>query len=445
MAALSSSDLKLISTYLSSRKVLIITESSVARPALRRLCGTFGVKTPNIFVADTIESAKEKFQAKKPEIVFSDAQLGANTAYDLYDCLKEAFPSRLETLFFMLTDSNSSATATRAADEDVDALITIPFAVEALETAFLTALSAKMMPTNYVRLIEGGKALLGAKRFPEALKAFRFARKAEAAPVLACYFEGVAHRLAGDAAQATACFEEGLKFSPKHVRCLNALFDLHVATGNHVAAYAVGTTLSKETTIDAARIPQLIRLSLATGHHEDILMYFEAFSRLPQEKADATLANTIASALVICGKQYLKHLNSKKALEAFQKAEDVSQRKPGVMKEIIVSLFAVDLPEPARLVLARAPDDVKAAKEIALAEFKAIARTGDDATVVQLGTGLLEKNINEPDVYQHVITRSIALKRRRSIIEELVARACGACPDRSEAFTRLLPATYADS
>ena len=262
--------------------------------------------------------------------------------------------------------------------------------------------------------------------------------------MLACYFEGVARNLTGETALAIACFEEGLKYSPLHFRCLNALFDAYVASGNHAGAYAIGMTISRNFTIEPKRIPQLVRLSLANGHHEDILMYFEAYSKVPPDQADSALANTIASALVICGKQYIKHCDSKKAIDAFQKAESVSRRKAGVMKEIIISLFAVDLLEPAREVLGRSPDEVKTANEVILAEFKAITRTGDDATVVQLGTGILERNINEPAVYEHVITRSIALKRRRSVIEELVTRACGACPGSSETFAKLLPANYAD-
>lgn len=163
MRTLTAAETKKISAFMADRKALVASANATFRPFLRKMCTTLGMRTLNVDSADTFDEADEKMKSMHPQFVFADAKMGTHSGFELLAQLRAAYPSRLESFFFLISESSSPSVAARAMAEEVDGLIVPPITIERLEEAFMTALEQKMAPTDYTKCLENGKTLLSKK------------------------------------------------------------------------------------------------------------------------------------------------------------------------------------------------------------------------------------------------------------------------------------------
>lgn len=387
-------------------------------------------------VADSYEEALQKFSSLAPKVVFVDYEMKkGQSGFDFYNVFKETHKSRLETLFFLVTEKNSDSLASRVAEEDIDSMVVRPFTYTALEKLFLDVISNKLKPSDYFKIIEQGKVLITEQKFEEAMTVLAGAKGIDPKPTLACYYEGVAAKALKNIEKAQACFEAGLAIEPTHYKCLFGLFDLKMEGSDFEKAYALATKISQSHPISPNRIPTFVRLSVVNRAYDDILNYYRIFSELDQ--ADAMLATYIAAGLVICGKSLLNRGNSKDGLSALKKATEVCKGKVSILQEIIVTLFKAGLEEEAGRELSKAPDAVKNDPKVLLAELELIQKKGSKDHVLQRCLELLKQGVKEELVFELAISYSVELQRRKDAVEELVAAACLAHPARSDHFKGL--------
>ena len=434
-------DPKLLADFLSRRKALIFDYASGARTTVRKLLTTHGMPAKNISSADSYEEALEKLATLKPQIAFIDYELKAGqNGLDFFKAFKALHPNRVETLFFLISEKGSDSLASRIAEEEVDSLVVRPFTYVSFEELFLEIVVTKIKPTDYLKIIEEGKTLLAANKAQEALTLFAKAKTLDPKPGLACYHEGMAYKALNQLDKMRACFEEGLETDPIHYKCLFGLFDLLMEAKDHKAAYAIGAKINQNHPINPNRIPDFVRLSVVNKYYDDILNYYQIFATL--DESDANIALYIAAGLVICAKALLKSGNVKDALNALTKAETVCQKKPSVLKEILLTLFSGEQFDEAERRLSKYPDEVKNAPEILVAELTALEKRAQPAQILQRCLDVIKQGVKQFQIYDIAIKQSVTLKRGKSTIEELIQDAGAAFPDKTNHFQNLLPKDY---
>jgi tetratricopeptide (TPR) repeat protein len=421
--------------FLANRKALLVDPIQASRANIRKIMSTFGMKGHNIDIAESFEEAKAKISSAPPHIIFADYVLGNYCGLDLLQMQRSSYPSRLETAFFLLSDKNSPTIAGRVAEEEADALIARPFTFASLKDKIIEGLDPKSLPSSYMRAIDTGRMLLDEGKPDQALPAFSQAVSLDPAPALAKYFMGMAQRQLGNLDQAKNEFEEGLHYNPNHYRCLSALFDLALESKNFEQAYAMAAQLSANFPVTPKRLTDFVRVSVVSHKFEDILSFYEVFSKM--EESDETVVTAVAAGLVVCGRYFLQHDKKPDALTALKKAHSVCKGKPKIMRQILRTYIDMGLAAETNAALLQLPADVRSTPEFRVLEFETLNLTGTASEVLQMGMGLLTQKVKDPKVYEIVILRSIEIKRKREAIQELIHEAMQAFPERKKTYDDL--------
>jgi len=418
--------------YMGARRALIIDSSSANRSTIRKLLNNVGVKGANVDTAEDFKDASEKIEKTQPQLIFTDYDISKVCGLDLLPLQRIQYKSRLDTGFFVTSEKNSPAIASRAAEEDVDALIVRPFSYQVLEDKFIEVMKEKIVPTPYLQAIEAGRQLLEKNEYDSALQIFLGAKKQDPKPFLAFSFEGVVRTKQGEFDLAQECFEQGLKFNPTHYRSLIGLFDLLNQKKHYKKAYDVGAAISKNYPISPKRLPDFVRVSVMSGHFGDILNFYEVFSTL--EESDEMIQTYVSAGLVICGKYFLRSSDKEQALAALRKATAACRGKVGIIREVVITLMQGGLAEEAKNLLATLPTEIRDTPEMQLIELEDLNQRGTAAQVIETGTNLINRKMKIPRLYEIVIAKSIESKRRKSVVQELISEALMNFPEKKEEF-----------
>ncbi|MEW6056494.1 MAG: response regulator [Bdellovibrionota bacterium] len=424
--------------YLADKKALVFDYSSASRATVRKILGVFQVKPGNIDAADNYQEAQEKLKTKQPQVIFCDYELGGKqTGLDFFQMVKEIYPSRLDTVFILISERNSDALASQVAEQEVDAMVVRPFTHASLEKKFLEVMSSKVAPSKAQVLIEAGKALLAAKKYDESLKSFQQVNPQDPQSSSALYYQSLVCKALGKPKEQQRLLEEGLKRNPIHYKCLCGLFEVMMEIEEYKKAYGICSTLNQNHPVNPSRIPDFVWLSVVNGEYEDIMNYYQIFTEL--DAPDDTILTYISAGLVICGKYFLRQSNESNALAAFQKASTVSKNKVSILKEIIITLFKAGMMQPANEYLSRASDEVRHSSEILIAELEGIEKTASIEHVVQRCLELLKQGVKTEKVYELAIQGSRQMNRPANSIQELVDEASLAFPQSKQKFASSTP------
>ena len=227
MAAPNEKDLQMFCQFLNENRILIADTSSASRVRLAATLVELGVRSSNLILTGSYEEADEKLKTgkPKPKLVLCDYMLGKRSGLDLLQTARSA-PSSEDDVFILVTGNTSQSAVARAAEEDVDSFILKPYTLETLKSALVSAVIAKVYPTEYIKLIRKGKDELFGGKLDEAIKTFDDAMKLESNPTLAHFYRGYAQKMKKTLDQAEESFKEGLGLNKIHYKCLIGLFDL---------------------------------------------------------------------------------------------------------------------------------------------------------------------------------------------------------------------------
>ncbi len=425
-----------IGAYLANKRGLILDTSSTSRPAIRKILSSFGMKSNNIEIVESFKDAEEKINSLKPEVVFCEYELQKQTGIDLFNIFKKVQQNRMTSTFILMSDKNSPAIASQAADEDTDALIIRPFTFDDLQKNFIDVLIQKIKPSKYNEVIESGKVLYAENKFQEALVTFTKAKSLDPKPALACYYIAKSYIGLNEYEKAEKTFHEGLNLLSNHYKCLTGVFELLIESKKNIDAYKTGKILFEKYPTNPKYIPKMIWLTIYNKKYEEILDLCETIQTL--ENPDSTLCSNIAAALVICGKSFLMNNNKADAIIAFQKAEKAAKGKSKIIKEIIINLLNAEMTKEAQEFISRAPDDVKSSNEVLLGEFLYLVKQGTSTNILQQAQNLLKQGLKDYPIFEQALKCSVELKRSNAVIEDLLSNATQAHPSKKEHLESLI-------
>jgi tetratricopeptide (TPR) repeat protein len=425
----------LIAAFMRKSNVLIVDQSSSSRPTIRRLMSSLGAKVSSVDIAETFDFALEKIAATKPTIMFSDYELGKGTALDIFQAFNKASPSRLQTIFIVLATDNSASTAAAIAEGDVDGVIIRPMTYNDLQDKFLEVLITKIVPSEYMKMLEAGRRFNEVGKTEAALQALQKAQTLDLKPAMAFCQEGMIRKQTGDIEGAQNCFEQALKINSQHFRSLVALFDMYMEQKLLTKAYEIGLLMCSNYPINPRRIPELIRLCVAHENFTEVLRFHEIVSKM--DNADESLSRFISVGLVICGKFLLKKSDKEEAIKTFRKAELSAKGRAGVIKEIIICLYASGCIPEAEDFLKRASKEVSSSDDVLLAILEQMHVQGPHSKTFLLAQEMTNKGASSPKLYEIYIRQAKGMRRPETVIQEIVWKACSAYPEQKEFFEGL--------
>ncbi len=428
--------------YLRAKTVLIADPISSSRNSVRKVMNSIGIKTSNTHAVDKFGDAKDLLESAKPEIVFCEYRLDSKTGLDLYEMLKQQRPNALERIFILTTDKESPKLAAQVAELDIDTFLVKPYTFADVETQFLRIVNEKMHPSPYLKLLNHGKLLLSEKKHNEALKTFEQAKKEDKTPVLAWAYEGIIHKMNNDVGKARECFAQGLKLDPNNFRCSDQLFDILFENNEHKEAYTLGERICTMFPVTPKRLNQMVRLAIKNQKFDDVPKYSDML--LEMEERDESINYAVAAALVVCGKRLIKLDRTDEAIVLFKKAEVISSYNSKIVKEILMSLLGAGLTRAANEAISRAPIEAKDSNEVRLMFLQQLETMGTPMEVLQNGLQLLNDGVEDKKLYKMLINKSIELKRRDALIEDLVNKAMRSFPDMKEEFRAMFQASNSE-
>lgn len=412
----------------------VIADPSTSRRSLRRLLSHYQMRPHQVDVVETAEDAKELIRDKRPSIVFADSTLGGASGFELIELHQNTPVDTPFKAFFLITSQDSNLVVSSAAAESVDAVLIKPFTFDLLKQNFIRVLGEKIKPSPYIQRIQEGKDFLKNGELENALDSFVEARGLDPKPALALYLEGQTHQKMGRPEDAQKAFENGLQFNPTHFGCLSSLTTLLMKKGEINQAYSMGRTLVEHHTVPIQLIPDLIRLSVKAGKYEDVVGFYEVVSTL--DDIDPSMAMNLGAALVVAGLSFLQRGDATSAVSTFKKAEVISKRHPAILKRILQALVEADIESELKSFVARLPEELRDSVDMKLAELESLNRK-DPLRALELSLRMIKDRVKHERIYEVAIMKSVELKRKPSLIEELVSRAVHAFPDKRENFEKM--------
>ena len=424
-----------LANYLKNRKALVVDFTS-SRSSIRRLLSQSGMKSSNVDIAENWKEAEEKIRTTSPEIVFAEYAMAERSGLELLPILREKVPNRLAVTFFVLADSNSTTVASAVAEEEADSLIFRPFSFGELQKTFNEVLDRKVAPSVMTKLIEDGRALGDAGKFDEAFEALTKAKAADVTAGAPYFEEAMLYRKVNDTVKARSSLEGGLKISPTHYKCLTGLLDMLIEQSEKDQAYAVACILTKNFPVPPKRIPDLVRLSVVNFKYEDILNYYEVFSKI--ENIQDQLVVYISAGLVVCGKYLLREGNRSGAAAALKRAQETCQYKPQILSTVLATYISAGMLAEAQLAYKHLPEELKKLPEFKVLDMLILNMNSPATLVVQLCENLLRTGINAAPVFEVLISRAFEVGRKTQWIEPFVLEAISLYPAKRLQFQALL-------
>ena len=365
-AEITSAQGKLLSLYLSTRKVLVADPNKSSRTGIAKTLISMGAKTNQIFLTDNYSESLSKVKEADPSLIISEYTFPDGSGLEL------AQESRTQTesaqkIFIMVTGNSSQSVVAEAAEGDVDMFIIKPYSIKSFTEIVCKSVLAKVYPSDYMQTIEAGRKLLLESKPDEAITLFNQAVLLNPKPSLALFYRGQAQLLKKLLETAEDSYSEGLKFNDIHYRCITGLFDLLMSQKRLVDAYTVVKKIARVFPANPKRLSQVLTLAVQTGNMDDIENYYETFKSI--ETRNDELIRYICAAMVVCGIHFFRLSQNDKAIELLKKSSISAAGRPQVLREIVSTFINYGHLVEAKETLSRFPADTHEGIHYQVADF----------------------------------------------------------------------------
>jgi DNA-binding NarL/FixJ family response regulator len=422
---------KELSTFLGDKRAVIV-DSSSSQVSIKRLLTQSGVKLSNIGVTNDFIDGEAKIKSIQPQILFCEYLMGTRSGLDLFNLLRESYPSDIDRTCIMLSDKNSEAVTCSLAEEGVDALIIQPFTFGDLQKKFREVIARKISPPPVLKLVAEGNQLLAEKKYQESLGIFSKARTLESNLDLIFYCESQVYRAMNDNDKCEAALRFGLKANSKNYKCLTSLYSILLESKRWEEAYETSEVLLKNFPVNPKRIPDIIRLAVTLGKFQDLISYYEIFTAL--EETDDNVNKYVAAGLTVCGKYFLRNGDPDSARQALKTAESTCRGNSNILREIISTFIEAKLSEETARALSALPRNLSDKLEFKVLELLHVSSSSPASQALKLGDDLLRKGVKDVKVFEIVLLKSLEANRGPEIIRRILEEAIRSFPEKQRFF-----------
>jgi tetratricopeptide (TPR) repeat protein len=329
--------------FIRERKLLIADLDPVHRAFLLKLAVDMGFDTRKIFLAKDPGEATHFVNDEGITTVLFDDSIGFKALDRIQDTLQK---EPAETVFvFLLSGNSSQAGVGRAVETDVDGLCLKPFSSEEFKREFMQALTEKVQPDEYRKVLGLGKSRLFSGDLDQAHKLFLKAKELETTPSLAHFYTGQVLLMKRLLEESRAEFQQGILLNQIHCKCLKAMFELLYSQKKFDESYEVLRRLVGVFPEHAERLKLAIRMAVSTGNFFDVMTWFEIYEG--QEEKPEDVKKHIGAALSVLGRYYLMTQKADEAMKAFERALTVVENKSVFLTYAVESLQKYGLSEEA--------------------------------------------------------------------------------------------------
>lgn len=217
---------KRLAEYLKDRNAVLISTIGMEKTSWKKLLKDYGMKIQNIHNFDEGFEALQFIKKSDAEIVICAENLADGFGVDFLISLRKEFPDYASKFIALIANSNTMTLASICAENDVDSFIIKPYTIGEFEEKLKVSLYGKASLTEYQKKLGKIKAFITQKNWDEAMKLIEVAKKEEAKPTTALFYEGQIFYLLNEQEKANHFYDLALQADPLHHKTLTSMFTL---------------------------------------------------------------------------------------------------------------------------------------------------------------------------------------------------------------------------
>ena len=413
--------------YFSSRRALIVSTQTAAARAVRTFILQMGAKPDLVAMSPDFAEAKKNLITNPTHFLVTDLLLGSDAGLELIDIQESKFENRLDVASMIMCSDPSSSVSGMIASSNVDAVLIKPFNLNGLKTAISQALENKVNPSPYWTKLEQGKMHLAREEYDQASQFFSEVTGLHAEPTLAYFYLGLTHQKKSNLDDAIRFFQQGLSINSQDFRCMSGLFDLYLGSTRYQEAYAMGIEIHKHYPVSAARITDIVKLSVYTKNYEDMQDYCQVFKQL--DKKDQLLSRAVIAGLLIRSRYFSLKGNREKSIDALQNAAKIAIESQMLQLEVLRYFVESGYFDEGDQYFAMLAPEVKAQAQEVPAYAELLYGTQRWSELVHVTAALINKNVRSIRIFQLRIEVSQKLGLVGRSLEVLIEEAHSYFPD----------------
>ncbi|HTL12483.1 MAG TPA: hypothetical protein VL588_08355 [Bdellovibrionota bacterium] len=416
-----------------ARKVAVCVEpDGVARTKLKALLAELGFTADKITIVENHRLGVKAALIKKPQVILMEyPAVGAPAIEMLAEFRKKAEAAQNTTVFYM-ADPGLPHAKTAAARDEVDGVLLKPLGFASVAREVGDAVRKVDQPSLYEKTLRSARAVRWAGgNVDVAIHEFQKAHGLASTESDAHASLGELELERGKPVDASKYFTEGLRINSSDYRCLVGLSRSLLDLGKPIDAYKFHEKCLRNFPLLPERVPEVLRLSLASKHLDDLVSYQELLRKW--KMTDPKILRALSGALVLAARSLVIRDRAKTAVDYFKRAWELADGNPSARVSVATAMIRCGVAREAQPLL---NDDAAVAQnaEVLLAQFDDIYRQGDPKQCVTFGVDLLKQGIKSPALYLGVIEKSVAMGRRRGVVEEIINQAIRDFPDQTSQF-----------
>jgi CheY-like chemotaxis protein len=394
---------ELVSTYFKEIKVLVVDSVENSRVNLVSSVSKLGVLQSNILFTNSIIEAKKLIKEHKIKVIFSDYIIDNKSGLDLVQSQKDTFSEEdaKTNLFVLVTSDAAQSTVAKAVEEDVDTFVLKPYSFDGFKEAVFGAVLNKINPDQYTLTVNEGKSLLFKGEIDKAKSKFELALTLSEKPTLAYYYLAQSEEVKTALTDASLLYDNGLKISKIHFKCLVGLSELMLKQRKHQEAYDLLKKLVNNFPSNGKRLASILRLAILTENYSDVLNYYNIFKNV-EEKSEECIRH-MCSALIVSGKYILQNYEKSSGLDHFEKAAICANGRTGFLRFIIEILIDNKLFLEAPKFLEHFLPTSRVEKDYLVCFYLISGKTQNPLKVIDWGKKLFKRGIFDFKIYQTLI------------------------------------------
>jgi tetratricopeptide (TPR) repeat protein len=320
-----------VKDWIAGKKVLICASNGTDRTAWKKLSVDVGVPVNMIETSEDFEQSVEKLEKEKYQIVFCSNEIKGGSGLDLIKKHKEVVVNRGHAMFFLFSNKNSMAIACAAAEEEVDAFLIKPYNIQDLQDNVVKAFEGKSQLSDFEKDMFDVDELIHEGKIDEAKELIEKGKKTKPMNASPVFFEANLLDRDGKTAEACEVYDTAVGLDDDHFRSLRFGFAADFKTKRYNQAYDKLHSLLDNFPVNPNRIPDYIRISIATQNFDNIVDFCEKILDL-NEELGPDIEVPIAAGLVMSGKFLAQKGSTDNASEVALKAIQFAHGK-----EMIIS------------------------------------------------------------------------------------------------------------
>lgn len=420
--------------YLATFKFLIIEQGPSLKATIRQVLCDHGVPLSNVTIVENFNDAVTSIGEIKQNIVISRLDIDGVPCDEVINKHLEECPNRLRNLFFITTEKNSPALASAMSEKEIDGVIFKPLNGKVLMEGVLVPLLKKAKPSEDLKNLEQGRENYFSKEYNEAKKYLELPEESSIKS-RALWYKALIQIEENDLKGASASLEESIDLNPENIRSLYSIFEVHMKNKSFQNAYIAARSILEIAPINPSRIPDFVKISVATQNFKDVSKYSQIFESMDIE--DSFLKKNISVGLYISGKFLAtKEGKSDEAFKTLEKASKLSNYDPKILAGIIDLFIGLGKTQEADKLLGKIPEKERNA-DVNILELRLNSVMLSAPQTLNQAMQMIQKGIKNDYVYEIAIDKSKECGRNSAAIEDLVDLAIRDFPNKKDHYYKM--------